>query len=129
MLKMLLDPMGGILLTNDGNAILREIDVSHPAAKSMIELSRSQDEEVGDGTTSVIILAGEMLAVSEPFIKQNIHPILIVRGLYMAMEEALRICEEIAQPVNIKDDKEILKLVQSTVGTKFMSRYGDKMVK
>jgi T-complex protein 1 subunit gamma len=56
MLKMLLDPMGGIVLTNDGNAILREIDVAHPAAKSMIELSRTQDEEVGDGTTSVIIL-------------------------------------------------------------------------
>lgn len=56
MLKMLLDPMGGILLTNDGNAILREIEVDHPAAKSMIELSRTQDEEVGDGTTSVIIL-------------------------------------------------------------------------
>lgn len=53
---MLLDPMGGILLTNDGNAILREIEVDHPAAKSMIELSRTQDEEVGDGTTSVIIL-------------------------------------------------------------------------
>ena len=56
MLKMLLDPMGGIVLTNDGNAILRECDVTHPAAKSMIELSRTQDEEVGDGTTSVIIL-------------------------------------------------------------------------
>lgn len=56
MLKMLLDPMGGIAVTNDGNAILREIDVSHPAAKNMIELSRAQDEEVGDGTTSVIIL-------------------------------------------------------------------------
>lgn len=56
MLKMLLDPMGGIVLTNDGNAILREVEVTHPAAKSMIELSRTQDEEVGDGTTSVIIL-------------------------------------------------------------------------
>lgn len=56
MLKMLLDPMGGIVMTNDGNAILREIDVAHPAAKSMLELSRNQDEEVGDGTTSVIIL-------------------------------------------------------------------------
>ncbi len=56
MMKMILDPMGGILLTNDGHAILREIDVAHPAAKSMIELSRTQDEEVGDGTTSVIII-------------------------------------------------------------------------
>jgi T-complex protein 1 subunit gamma len=59
MLKMLLDPMGGVVLTNDGNAILREIDVGHPAAKNMIELCRAQDEEVGDGTTSVIILAGK----------------------------------------------------------------------
>jgi T-complex protein 1 subunit gamma len=70
MLKMLLDPMGGIVMTNDGNAILREIDVSHPAAKSMIELSRAQDEEVGDGTTSVIILAGEFLSVAENFLQK-----------------------------------------------------------
>ena len=63
MLKMLLDPMGGIAVTNDGNAILREIDVSHPAAKSMIDLSRTQDEEVGDGTTSVIILGTSQVCV------------------------------------------------------------------
>jgi len=66
MLKMLLDPMGGIVLTNDGHAILREIEVSHPAAKSMIELSRTQDEEVGDGTTTVIILGRTyILLISE----------------------------------------------------------------
>lgn len=59
MLKMLLDPMGGIVMTNDGNAILREIDVGHPAAKNMLELSRAQDEEVGDGTTSVLIIDGD----------------------------------------------------------------------
>lgn len=63
MLKMLLDPMGGIVLTNDGHAILREIEVSHPAAKSMIELSRTQDEEVGDGTTTVIILGKPLKAI------------------------------------------------------------------
>jgi T-complex protein 1 subunit gamma len=63
MLKMLLDPMGGIVLTNDGHAILREIEVSHPAAKSMIELSRTQDEEVGDGTTTVIILGMKDISV------------------------------------------------------------------
>ena len=65
---MLLDPMGGIVLTNDGNAILREIDVTHPAAKSIIELSRAVDEETGDGTTSVAILAGELLTIAEPFL-------------------------------------------------------------
>merc|ERR1719329_274571 len=68
---MILDASGGIVLTNDGNAILREIDVTHPAAKSMIELSRTQDEETGDGTTSVIILAGEMLHVSLPFMEKQ----------------------------------------------------------
>ena len=70
MLKMLLDPMGGIVMTNDGNSILREIDVVHPAAKSMIELSRAQDEEVGDGTTSVIVLAGQILQAAEIFIEK-----------------------------------------------------------
>jgi T-complex protein 1 subunit gamma len=63
MLKMLLDPMGGIVLTNDGNAILRECEVVHPAAKSMIELARTQDEEVGDGTTSVIILGMSLISL------------------------------------------------------------------
>ena len=77
---MLLDPMGGIVMTNDGNCILREVDVSHPTAKSMIELSRAQDEEVGDGTTSVIILAGEILSMAEPFLKKKIHPTVIVQG-------------------------------------------------
>merc|ERR1711997_560418 len=73
MLKMILDPMGGIVMTNDGNCILREIDVSHPAAKSMIELSRTQDEEVGDGTTSVIILSAQVLAQAEPFLIGKYH--------------------------------------------------------
>merc|ERR1712107_552371 len=69
MLKMLMDPMGGIVMTNDGNAILREITVQHPAAKTMIEIARTQDEEVGDGTTSVIVLAAEMLGVSHQFLE------------------------------------------------------------
>ncbi len=75
MLKMLLDPMGGIVMTNDGNCILREVDVSHPAAKSMIELSRAQDEEVGDGTTSVIILSKTSLS----FISSTFQPSSITR--------------------------------------------------
>lgn len=94
MFKMLLDPMGSIVITNDGNCILREVDVSHPTAKSMIELSRAQDEEVGDGTTSVIILAGEVLTMAEPFLReQNMHPTVIVQGYNMALQEALLICE------------------------------------
>ncbi|KAI8069601.1 T-complex protein 1 subunit gamma [Gongronella butleri] len=129
MLKMLLDPMGGILLTNDGNAILREIDVQHPAAKSMIELSRTQDEEVGDGTTSVIILAGEVLARSLPHIENNIHPIVIISAFKKALEDALQIVEEIAVPVDVTNDEEMLRLIKSSIGTKFVSTWSDLMCK
>ena len=111
MLKMLLDPMGGIVMTNDGNAILREIDVVHPAAKSMIELSRAQDEEVGDGTTSVIILAGEMLSVSEQFFQKEIHPSVVVAGYYKALDDALKIAEEVATPVDINNKEEVSNIV------------------
>ena len=91
MLKMLLDPVGGIVLTNDGNAILREIEVSHPAAKSMIEISRAQDEEVGDGTKSVVILAGEFLQAAQLFIEKDIHPTVIVGAYFQALEQSLKI--------------------------------------
>eukprot|EP00555_Chaetoceros_dichaeta_P007476 CAMPEP_0198276112 /NCGR_PEP_ID=MMETSP1447-20131203/65129_1 /TAXON_ID=420782 /ORGANISM="Chaetoceros dichaeta, Strain CCMP1751" /LENGTH=652 /DNA_ID=CAMNT_0043971031 /DNA_START=23 /DNA_END=1980 /DNA_ORIENTATION=+ len=128
MLKMLLDPMGGVVITNDGNCILREVDVSHPTAKSMIELSRAQDEEVGDGTTSVIILAGEMLILSEQLLRINLHPTVIVSGYNLALQEAMAICERQALTVDVTDDKRMKQLVQSCIGTKFSSRWNDKMV-
>lgn len=128
MLKMILDPMGGIVMTNDGNAILREIDVSHPAAKSMIELSRTQDEEVGDGTTSVIIMAGELLQVAQPFIERKMHPRVIVGAYIKALDDALDVLDEIT--INIKQDsptfrEDLLDMVRSSLGTKFVSRFGD----
>jgi T-complex protein 1 subunit gamma len=89
MLKMLMDPMGGIVMTNDGNAILREITVKHPAAKSMIEIARTQDEETGDGTTSVIVLAGEVMAQAEQFLEQNMHPTVIIRAYRQALEDMI----------------------------------------
>ena len=129
MLKMLLDPMGGIVMTNDGNCILRELDVSHPAAKSMIELSRTQDEEVGDGTTSVIVLAGEMLTVAEPFLRAGqMHPTVIVRAYYEAMEHALEVCEKLAKTVNIEDKDVVRRVVKACVGTKYVHRWGDLIV-
>ena len=91
MLKMLLDPMGGIVITNDGNCILREVDVSHPTAKSMIELARAQDEEVGDGTTSVIVIAGEVLQCAGPLIERNLHPTVIVAGYTKALAAAIKV--------------------------------------
>ncbi len=120
---MLMDPIGGIVMTNDGNAILREIDVVHPAAKSMIELARAQDEEVGDGTTSVIILAGEMLSVSEQFLTKEIHPTVIVNAYYKALEDALKIAESISTPIDIDSDKELGNIIKCCLGTKFASKW------
>lgn len=132
MLKMLLNPVGGIVMTNDGNAILREIDVSHPGAKSMIELSRAQDEEVGDGTTSVIILAGEMLAVAEPWIQKNMHPSKIISAYTLALKDALAhvnaISVDIAKGSEEKLRSEMTRIVKSSVGTKFINRWADAMV-
>ncbi|KAI9175778.1 T-complex protein 1 subunit gamma [Blastocladiella emersonii ATCC 22665] len=127
MLKMLLDPMGGIVLTNDGNAILRECEVAHPAAKSMIELARTQDEEVGDGTTSVIILAGELLHLAAPHLERNIHPIVIIQAYKRALDDALVVMDAIAKPVDIHNTDEMLALVKATLGTKFVSRWSDLM--
>ncbi|KAI1135257.1 T-complex protein 1 [Hypoxylon sp. FL0543] len=127
MLKMLLDPMGGIVLTNDGHAILREIEVSHPAAKSMIELSRTQDEEVGDGTTTVIIMAGEILAYALPQLERNIHPVIIISAFKRALKDALEIIDEISLPIDINDDKAMFSLISSSIGTKFVSRWTELM--
>ncbi|KAK0191464.1 chaperonin Cpn60/TCP-1 family [Armillaria mellea] len=129
MLKMILDPMGGILLTNDGNAILREIDVAHPAAKNMIELSRTQDEECGDGTTSVIILAGEILAQSLGQLERNIHPVVIISAYNKALREALEIIKRISVPIDTSNDEEMLALIKTSIGTKFVMRWSDLMCK
>ena len=127
MLKMLLDPMGGIVLTNDGHAILREIDVSHPAAKSMIELSRTQDEEVGDGTTTVIILAGEILAQTFPYIEKNIHPVIIIQALKNALSDALEIIHQVSVPVDIENEEAMIKLIKASIGTKYINKWSQKM--
>ncbi|KAJ3889565.1 chaperonin Cpn60/TCP-1 family [Lentinula edodes] len=129
MLKMILDPMGGILLTNDGNAILREIDVAHPAAKNMIELSRTQDEECGDGTTSVIVLAASILASSLSQLERDIHPVVIISAYNKALREALAIIEKVAIPVNVEDEEQMLGIVKGALGTKFVSRWSELMCK
>lgn len=129
MLKMLMDPMGGIVMTNDGNAILREITVTHPAAKSMIEIARTQDEEVGDGTTSVIVLAGEMLAVSESFLQQQIHPTVIIRAYREALEDMIHVLQNDVSIALDKNDKaKMAEVVKACVGTKFIGRWSDLAV-
>lgn len=126
MLKMLMNPMGGIVLTNDGNAILREITVEHPAAKSMIEISRTQDEEVGDGTTSVIVLAGELLSASQQFLEQGLHPTLIISAYRRALDDMLSaLKDKVAKPVDTKDEQKMLDILSACIGTKFLGQYGE----
>lgn len=125
MLKMLLNPMGGIVLTNDGNAILREITVQHPAAKSLIEISRTQDEEVGDGTTSVIVLAGELLSASQEFLEQGLHPTLVISAYRRALEDMLTaLKDKVAKPVDVSDEQKLIDVLTSCIGTKFLGQYG-----
>ncbi|KAK8724541.1 hypothetical protein OTU49_011120 [Cherax quadricarinatus] len=126
MLKMLMDPMGGIVMTNDGNAILREITVQHPAAKHMIEIARTQDEEVGDGTTSVVILAGEMLAVAEQFLEQKMHPVVIIQAYRQALDDAISALKNnLSIPVDINSEEQTIDVIKSCIGTKFMGQYAD----
>ncbi|KAI9511407.1 T-complex protein 1 [Russula earlei] len=127
MLKMILDPMGGIILTNDGNAILREIDVAHPAAKNMIELSRTQDEECGDGTTSVIVLAGEILAQSLSQLERDVHPVVIISAYNKALQSALEVISRVSVPIDTSDDAQMLALIKTSIGTKFVVRWADLM--
>uniref|UniRef100_A0A914C9B7 T-complex protein 1 subunit gamma n=1 Tax=Acrobeloides nanus TaxID=290746 RepID=A0A914C9B7_9BILA len=130
MLKMLMDPMGGIVLTNDGNAILREITVKHPAAKSMIEIARTQDEETGDGTTSVIVLAGEIMAEAEQFLDQNIHPTIIIQAYRMALEDMIEWAEKkFSKPVDVKNETQLATVVKSCLATKMLANYMDLAVK
>jgi T-complex protein 1 subunit gamma len=93
----------------------------------MIELSRTQDEEVGDGTTSVIILAGEILAYSLPLLERNIHPVVIIRAYKAALKDALATIERVSVPVDISSETDMLALIKTSIGTKFVSRWSDLM--
>uniref|UniRef100_A0A3B4ZGJ3 T-complex protein 1 subunit gamma n=1 Tax=Stegastes partitus TaxID=144197 RepID=A0A3B4ZGJ3_9TELE len=108
-----------------GNINAAKIQVQHPAAKSMIEISRTQDEEVGDGTTSVIILAGEMLSVAEQFLEQQMHPTVIISAYRQALEDMLDTLKEISSPVDTSDRSMMLKIVHSAINTKALSRWSE----
>eukprot|EP01029_Cantina_marsupialis_P021681 TRINITY_DN523_c0_g2_i1.p1 TRINITY_DN523_c0_g2~~TRINITY_DN523_c0_g2_i1.p1 ORF type:complete len:543 (+),score=224.55 TRINITY_DN523_c0_g2_i1:191-1630(+) len=125
---MLIDPMGGIVLTNDGHAILREIDVSHPAAKALLDLCRAQDEEVGDGTTSVIILAGEILKIAEPFLLEKMHPTKIINGFKLALQAIEDKCNSMAVKINADSIEELEGVVHATLGTKLASTWAKNLV-
>ena len=111
--KMLVDSLGDVVITNDGATILKEIDVQHPAAKMMVEVAKAQDDEVGDGTTTAVVIAGELLKKAEELLDQNIHPTIIVEGYRKATEQSIKILDEISQKTSI-DDEEMLKKAAMT---------------
>jgi len=116
--KMLVDSLGDITITNDGATVLDEIDVQHPAAKMMIEVAKTQDDEVGDGTTTAVILAGELLKKAEELLDQNIHPSIIVSGYQKAAERAIETLENLSLDVNLEDRETLMNLATTSMRSK-----------
>ena len=116
--KMLVSELGDIVITNDGATILEEMNVEHPVAKIMVDIAKTQDKEVGDGTTSVVIMAGELLKGAGDLIEQGIHPTTIIRGYKMAAEQATKILDERAHTVDVNDDAVLQKIAMVSMGSK-----------
>ncbi len=128
--KMLTDSFGDVTITNDGATILKEMDVAHPVAKFIVELAKSQDDEVGDGTTSVVVLAGELLKMAEELIDENVHPSVIVEGFRIAAEEAQNyLTNNLSIDVPAGDKETLKKIALTALGSKLISTSGDLMAK
>ncbi|MCY0867965.1 MAG: thermosome subunit beta [Desulfurococcus sp.] len=116
--KMLVDALGDVTITNDGATILDKAEIQHPAAKMLVQVSKSQDSEVGDGTKRAVIFAGELLKNAEELLNKNIHPTVIISGYRIAMEEALKALSEIAEPLNIADEELLKKIARTSLTSK-----------
>ncbi|MEM5852770.1 MAG: thermosome subunit beta [Candidatus Aenigmatarchaeota archaeon] len=125
--KMLVDSIGDIVITNDGVTILEEMDVEHPAAKMMVEVAKTQNDEVGDGTTTSVVIAGELLKKAEELLDQDIHPTVITKGYKLAKDEALRILENMAKPVDIEDTETLTKIALTSMSGKSVERASPKL--
>ena len=116
--KMLIDSLGDITITNDGAAILNEIDVEHPAAKMMVEIAKTQDDMVGDGTTTAVVLAGELLKKAEELLDQNIHPTIVVAGYRKAAQKAVETINKVSMQVDIEDRATLKKVAITSMASK-----------
>ncbi len=125
--KMLVASYGDVTITNDGATILKEMDIQHPAAKMMVEVSKTTDAEVGDGTTSVVVLAGKLLEKAEDLIDQNIHSTIIVDGYKAATDKALEFLNEIALPVKPENREMLKKVAMTTMSTKLISENKEQL--
>ena len=125
--KMLVDSLGDVTITNDGATILKEIDVQHPAAKIMVETSKATDTEVGDGTTSTVVLAGALLEKAEELIAKNVHPTIVVDGFKRASAKAIEMLKQIGIKIEPTDKKFLKKVVATTMSSKLVSSDSEKL--
>ncbi|MBX8631312.1 MAG: TCP-1/cpn60 chaperonin family protein [Thermoplasmata archaeon YP2-bin.285] len=127
--KMLVGGLGDVTITNDGVTILKELEVEHPAAKMIIEVAKTQDEEAGDGTTTSVVLAGEFLKKAESLIDQNVHPTVIIKGYRMAEAKAVEFLEKISLPVSVKDKDVLMDIAKTAMYSKSASSSMDVLAK
>jgi len=125
--KMLVDSLGDVTITSDGKTILDEIDVEHPAAKMMVEVAKTQDDEVGDGTTTSVVVAGELLTKAEELIDKNVHPTVIIDGYRKAADRALEMLEKIAIPVDPADKEALKKVAMTSMASKLVSENKEQL--
>lgn len=127
--KMLVDSLGDVTITNDGATILKEIDVQHPAAKMMVEISKTVDNEVGDGTTSSVVFAGALLTKAEELLEKDVHATVIIEGFQAAAEKALSLLTELAKPVSPNEKEILLKVAKTSMESKLVSEDSDMLSK
>ncbi|OLC33865.1 MAG: thermosome subunit [Thaumarchaeota archaeon 13_1_40CM_4_38_7] len=127
--KMLVDSLGDVTITNDGATILKEIDVQHPAAKMMVEISKTVDNEVGDGTTSSVVFGGSLLAKAEELLEKDVHATVIIEGFQAAQEKALSLLEELAKQVSPNEREVLLKVAKTSMESKLVSEDSDMLSK
>nr|MDO8133257.1 thermosome subunit beta [Candidatus Njordarchaeum guaymaensis] len=125
--KMLVDSLGDVTITNDGRTILDEMDVEHPAAKMMVEVAKTQDDEVGDGTTTAVVVAGELLSKAEELINKNVHATVIIDGYRKAANKSLEILEKIAIPVDPTGKKDLRKVAMTSLITKLVAENREQL--
>jgi len=125
--KMLVDSLGDVTITNDGRTILDEMDVEHPAAKMMVEVAKTQDDEVGDGTTTVVVVAGELLSRAEELIDKNVHPTVIIDGYRKAADKSLETLEKIAIPVKPTDKEYLKKIAMTSIAGKVVAENREQL--
>ncbi len=125
--KMLVDSLGDVTITNDGATILKEIDVQHPAAKMMVEISKATDNEVGDGTTSVVVLAGSLIEKAEELITKNVHPTVIVDGYRKCAVKSIELLNNIAIKVTNNEKEQLIKIAKTSMQTKLVSKESDDL--